>query len=581
LSKNIWNYLKAMSKKPHYESIFWGKERSIFASIIYYFVYLIRFFSPLQMLKQYFRYKGENSKTDKKERIDFHAFHTEIYLIFVFIFFSLNYFYNFFASYPILKTIILMTFLLESIFWILYYMLFRILIEKHLTIFNEAEYFLCLPIVISTQLLIISSLLSVEPFIVLSTMFNLSYDTSTLASKYKIILSFMGYLYTTVIIANMINLLPAIPVQKRPNITIIGAGDVVKNRILLGLEDIYKSNQIAIISPFISEKFKKILSQKGILYKETRTTEDVIKFIKNRSSFAIIATPTQFHYEYIVALSQNKIPFAVEKPITHIKCYLETLQKNDKLMENGFLLSYYWLEKALALNFFLNLNPIYQELLEIEIDKQSNNINATLVSELHLLKLKLGEIQSVNINFIEGDETQERIEWTFDEKNGGMIFETLVHPITLLCNLFDNYQLINFDEILWNRSDKNNILNITGAEIKGKHKNTQFKIHLDKFQTKKRDMTIQYQNGEITLDLENNNCLISYSKSNNHKKYNISIKKDLSKKYEIQMLLVDKFIQNNAKWEEFRFDDYPNQINILNFLYDRIYVKFVEENNLE
>ncbi|MDZ7819629.1 MAG: hypothetical protein U5K55_13925 [Aliarcobacter sp.] len=63
-------------------------------------------------------------------------------------------------------------------------------------------------------------------------------------------------------------------------------------------------------------------------------------------------------------------------------------------------------------------------------------------------------------------------------------------------------------------------------------------------------MTIQYQNGEITLDLENNNCLISYSKSNNHKEYNISIKKDFSKKYEIQMLLVDKFIQNNAKWEE-------------------------------
>ncbi|MDZ7819630.1 MAG: hypothetical protein U5K55_13930 [Aliarcobacter sp.] len=117
-------------------------------------------------------------------------------------------------------------------------------------------------------------------------MFNLSYDTSTLASKYKIILSFMGYLYTTVIIANMINLLPAIPVQKRPNITIIGAGDVVENRIFIRIREvIYKSNQIAIISPFINEKFKKILSQKGILYKETRTTEDVIKFVKNRSSF--------------------------------------------------------------------------------------------------------------------------------------------------------------------------------------------------------------------------------------------------------------------------------------------------------
>lgn len=580
MSKNIWNYLKAMSKKPHYESIFWGKERSIFASIIYYFVYFIRFFSPLQMLKQYFRYKGENSKTDKKERIDFHAFHTEIYLIFVFIFFLLNYFHNFFIAYPILKIIILTIFLLESIFWILYYMLFRILIEKHLTIFNEAEYFLCLPIVISTQLFIISSLLCTEPFMVLSTMFDLSYDDSSIESNYELILSFMGYLYTTVIIANMINLLPAIPVQKRPNITIIGAGDVVKNRILLGLEDIYKANQIAIVSPCISEKFKKVLSKKGILYKETKTTEDVIKFIKNRSSFAIIATPTQFHYEYIVALSQNKIPFAVEKPITHIKCYLETLQKNDKLMENAFLLSYYWLEKALPLNFFLTLNPIYQELLTIEIDKKSYSINADLVSELHLVKLKLGEIQSININFIEGKETPERTKWTFDEKNGGMVFETLVHPITLLCNLFDNYKLITFEKILWNKSDKSNSSNITGANIIGKHKNSEFSIQLDKFQTKKRDMIIKYQHGEINLDLENNKCFISYNKLNNHKKYTISIKKDFSKKYEIQMLLVDKFIQNNSKWEQFRFDDYPNQINILNFLYDEIYTKFIEENDL-
>jgi len=576
LPKTILDYLKNMSKKPHYESVVWGKKRSIFASIIYTFVYFIRFLSPLQLIKQYYRYQ-DSTKTDMKERTDFHAYDTEKYLIFVFLIFLADSYFNFLINYPIIKII----FLIESIFWVLYYMLFRILIERHLTIFNEAEYFLSLPIVIATQLLIISSLLGIDnSFTVLSIMFNLSDVNIDIYSNYEIMLGFMGFVYTTVIIANLISLLPAIPVQRRPNITIIGAGDVVENRMLLGLKDIYASNQIAIVSPKISEDFRKKLSKENILYKQIEETKDIINFIKSRSSFAIIATPTQFHYEYIVALSQNKIPFAVEKPITHIKQHLETLQKDNFLMKNAFLLSYYWLEKALPLNFFLTLNPIYQELLSLKIDKeQINKIDSNHVSELHLLKLKLGEIKDVHIDLIEGSESKERTKWTFDEKNGGMVFETLIHPTTLLCNLFKDYQLIEFEKIIWNRSDTRNPSNITGANITGKHNNSEFTIDLDKFKTKKREMIINYEHGKIELNLENNKCLIQYGKSDKIKEYTISIKESFSEKYGPQMILVDKFIQNKSQWEGFRFDDYPNQINILNFLYDEIYIKFVKEND--
>lgn len=579
MSKSIWNSLKGMGKRPHYEAVVWGKKKSIFASIIYNLVYFIRFLSPLQLWKQLYRYKDE-TKTDSKERTDFHAYHSEIYLIIVFLFFLANSYFDFFVEGSLLKTIVLTLFLIESIFWVLYYMLFRILIEKHLTIFNEAEYFLCLPIVIATQLLIISSLIATDGFDALSAlsiMFNLNDVDVNINSNYEIMLGFIGFLYTTVIIANMINLIPAIPVQKRPNITIIGSGDVVENRMLPGLEAIYKPSQIAIVSPNINMEFKKDLLKKGILYKQIHTTKDIVNFIKSRSSFAIIATPTQYHYEYMTSLYQNNIHFAVEKPITHIKQHLVSLQENDVIMENNFLLSYYWLEKALPLNFFLTLNPIYQELLKIQADdKKLDDIDANHISELHFLKLKLGKIKSIDIDLVEGDESDERAKWTFDTKNGGMVFETLIHPITLLCNLFDNYELIKFNKIEWLKSNKKNSSNITGANIEGMHNNSIFKISLDKYQeeSKKRGMNIDYENGNINLNLDNNTCIIT---SKDNKKITITINEEFSEKYEVQMILLDKFIQNQYKWSGHRFDDYPSQVDILNFLYDQLFIKYIND----
>ena len=161
-----------------------------------------------------------------------------------------------------------------------------------------------------------------------------------------------------------------------------------------------------------------------------------------------------------------------------------------------------------------------------------------------------------------------------------MIFETLIHPITLLCHLFDNYELIEFKKIEWVRSDKKNPLNVTGAYIEGRHNDSIFKINLDKSQekVKKRGMNIDYENGNINLNLDNNTCMIT---SKNNEKTTISIDERFSEKYEVQMILLDKFIQNQSTWRAYRYDDYPSQINILNFLYDELFIKFVDDEQFQ
>lgn len=562
-----------MSKKPHYESYMWGPKYSIFAKTIFTVFYFIRFLSPLQFLKQTYRY-FDNSKVEKKDRSDFHAYHTELYLLTVFLFVLLNYYYNILNIELFWTKIVLLIFLIESIFWMLYYMLFRVLMEKHLNIYNAAEYFVCLPIAFITQAILISTLVNLKGLSALKViiiLFSLGDANITgLSPNIEILLRSLGFLYTAVIIGNVVGLMPPLPIQKRQNISVIGAGDVVEHRILDALLDLYKPNQLSIISFDISNEFQKVLKQKKIYFEIKKNMADIVKSIKQRSSFAIIATPTQYHYPYMISLANEGIPFAVEKPITNFKPYLLELKSNNKLMEHGFLLSYYWLEKAITLNYFLTLNPIYKKYIHLEEPKDlKEKFDNEDLGFLELVKNNLGPIKEITINLLEGDEKNER-EWSLEEENGGMVFETLIHPMTLLYHATDKKIDFNIKDLTWKRSNNKDI---TGVEITGNIDGCDFNIDTDKFVNKKRFMEIIYEHGEIYLDLESRTCHIKSNRGNN---LTLKINEDYALNYEVQFHLVDNFIQNNSTWNGIRFDDYPDQVDLLLYMYDNIYRKYLD-----
>lgn len=583
--KNYFKYIKDMSKKAHYESYMWGPKKSIFAKIMFDLIYIIRFISPLQFFKQTYRYSlRENNKTEKKERADFHAYHTEIYLIAVLTFTTIIYFLertHFYQepSYAIITVLVIL--LIESIFWMLYYMFFRALMEKHLSIFNEAEYLVCLPVAIITQTLIITILLNfslnspyhgLSPFETLSLILPIKINlTIKIDDTITILLSTLGYIYTAIIIGNVVSLIPPLPIQKRQNISIIGAGDVVKNRILDALLELYKPNQISIISFNISDDFQKELKKRKIYFEIKKNRADIIKIVKQRSSFAIIATPTQYHYSYMIDLSNSNIPFAVEKPITNFKPYLLELKNNEKIMEHGFLLSYYWLEKAITLNYFLTLNPIYKKYIIIkEPEILENDFNNDNIGFLQITKHKLGKLNNINITLLEEDEIPER-EWSLKKENGGMLFETLIHPLTILYHLVDKRLDFKIQQISWYKSDN---INTTGVNLKGNIDDCNFEINTNKFVQKQRFVKLAYENGDLYLNFDSRECEIQVK---NEDKIILAINNKFETKYEVQLHLVDEFIQNDFNWRNIRFDDYPNQIELLLYVYDNIYTKYLDE----
>lgn len=599
------NLFSKVSTKPHYESYTWGKHRSFFASTIFWLIFVLRIFSPLQWVKLIFRRKQAAAHNDEKERVDFHAMHSEFYLLIVlslsiaFYFFppySLSSFFDIPKTASSLLTLavdaILILLLIESVMWVLYYMLLRILIEKHLTIFNEAEYFVALPFVLATQFFLLAELLGVSVSEVIALAMNLEFINYKSTQITQLTIGIFGYIYTALIIANIINLIPAIPVGRRPNITIIGAGDVVQHRMLPALLDqkLYLPSQIAIISDHISSEFFDQLKVNGVTFERLKTcsnseekVQNVIKFIKKRSSYAIIATPTESHFTYISALAKEGIIFGVEKPLVATDAELAIFRQcQEQLMEQGFLFSYYWLEKALPLNYFLTLNPQYRRFLEIEVigNEDDNQSKRQLGPDsLAYLRLQLGKLVGVDITFFEGSDSRE---WALLKEKGGFFFETLIHPITLLKNALDTplnfaaleaqwYVLKSLPDAFENEKYE---LRDFGASyvslcsVPGT--NCDIRIRAGKFMsTKRRSMNLIFENGTLDMDLDSRVCEIICDDAGSMSNTSISVHSSSgAPKYDVQMSLFNSFIQNQGCWSAQRYDDYPSQVDVLSAMTD-------------
>ena len=480
---------------------------------------------------------------------------------------------------------ILVWLLVESILWIIYYMLLRILIEKRLSIFNEAEYFIALPAVLITQIVLLTTILNVPLSDVVTALFNLSQDNSQLSSGKRMAIGLLGYIYTVLIIANIINLIPALPVRRRPNITIIGAGDVVEKRILPALEmqNLYSARQLSVASDRISQPFKDYLKNKGIEYfealsatdteqltfsKRNEIRQDIANFVAKRSSYAIIATPTEEHFPYMTALAKKEIAFAVEKPIVGNRAELEAIKTyGNGIMSNGFLLSYYWLEKALPLNYFLTLNANYRDFLDISTGDDSTKFISQ--NTLAYIQQRLGSPTKISITFFEKEETRP---WALLKETGGFYYETFIHPITLLYHTLGGEFDASVFTVDWYTSEsaqayfhaQKEELGANFIHLRSVKGNCEIDIKAGKFtEQKKRHMSITYNTGCIIVDLDKMSCEIQWYEGGQNSHTCITLKPEYQVPYATQMRLYDLFINESGKWVGQRYDDFPSQHNII------------------
>jgi len=600
MNKNFKN----ISTKPHYESGTWGSHKSIFAYFIYKLIFLLRYLSPLQWIKEKFRkHKKKDNTTsanrlDPKARLDFHAQYTELYLMAILILSILSYYFqsNLMSLEPIKWLILFLSCLLlvESIVWVSYYMVFRVLMERKLIVYDEAEYLVGFPVALITQIYLISIIVdALTPSTTLALLFRIgSKVPSGLPQYVELLLGIIGLFYLALVIASLIKIVPAIPVWRRPNVTVIGSGDVVSQRILPTLLKIYSPNQIAVVSDFIKDDLRSYLTSNKIEHKSVlkneeresiytheqrdRIKNEIVKYVIARSTYAIIATPSDEHFPYILALANEGIKFAVEKPVCVALPQLHALKSDARaLMDGGFLLSYYWLEKGLPLNYFLTLNPTYRDLLLVE----TSNDTLDTPSSFSYVKKALGKEELIVIEFLEGDESEDRF-WTEIPETGGMIAETLIHPFTMVKNVIGIEKEIKFHNQSWikiqerqdlvskkyNRSIGPTYVDLVGQValeegkkgVQDSHKAVcKIRIRAGKYANrKKRIMHIIYENGKIIADFDEQKCSVYI---NEYERITIKLKHD--GKYETQQLLFHEFMQKG--WKGLRYDDFPSQVDVL------------------
>jgi len=626
--------LKSVSGVPSYESYSWGSRISVLALITYSAFSVLRLFSPLQWYKFIKRSRCKpttdlHSSIERKPRTDFHAADTETYFGVVLLVTATCWALSAFAGVkagwrypsPLWSRVefgIVTLLLVESIQWTFYYSLFRSLMERaRLNTYDEAEYLVMLPPILGIQVLAFAALWQLRPIQILMLIFNVSSPQLASPQPWQALATaLLGQSYIVIIIASLIRVVPPLHVRKRPNITVIGCGDVVRKRILPALLAVYSPRQIAVAADRLSNRDLRFLKKSKIsnyfsvqgagaiastglqLARESCSPgaiEKIAAWAESRSRFAIIATPTPTHLDYALELARRGLRFAIEKPLIGTDAELRLLMQDSSkpLFDNAFVLSYYWLEKALSLNYLLSLHPAYRPLLNLE--------PAMAPQEISFLRTRLGRLQQVTIEFLEGEETQGRY-WSELMRNGGMVMETLIHPVTLLFHLVRSQSPPNSTGLWaeppvvhWFRNEDraqriqakfHEEIGPTCVEIAGiADGGIDVMIRCGKYQADQgeevRRLVARYEHGWITSDLgtmetrvfylngwhcENplrisNKSVLLSQKNRKVSQKEIQGESRAAVKYQFQVDMLNTFFLDG--WGGLRFDDYPDQIAVL------------------
>jgi hypothetical protein len=166
---------------------------------------------------------------------------------------------------------------------------------------------------------------------------------------------------------------------------------------------------------------------------------EIVRWIRRERVPTIIATPTSSHMHYVDAIASVGIPFAVEKPICDSEVDQEHLMNHPEMMENGFALSYYCLEKALPVTFLFTKHSAYRGFLECTT---SSSIPSN--RELERILGDLGRMKSIAIRIFEGHEQSPRgnqRSWTEQPPVLETFIETTIHPLAILATILGTAEL--------------------------------------------------------------------------------------------------------------------------------------------
>lgn len=297
--KKIKEKIETISKFPLKESYIWKGKPSIVTSIVAWLLWFCRLFSLLQICKFVFRVikKKIYVLKDKTTKVDVPSYFTELYFIIELIVACILKMTN---QNNTFITIISIYFFIESFIWVIYYTIARRFYEPGYTIYSPLEYFIMLIIVVPCMAFNISIFKSNEQFS--SALKSLLGDGSN-----YLWLFIIGTLMTSIIIGTVVSNFPVEFINSNTYISIIGAGDNTKDRLL---QNVIKD---ADINDYKIYDLDNRFCMKKCFVGDMSTIDN--KLLEDKSEIFFVEVPPQYHLHYLeLLLSAKTSLIALEKP---------------------------------------------------------------------------------------------------------------------------------------------------------------------------------------------------------------------------------------------------------------------------
>ena len=569
---------RKVATTPDRASYIWKDgQPSILAMIVMWFVWLFRIGSLLQWLKHIFRTVGTKKDKNKnknneasieanpnKPKVDSYdkgakrrnipPYFTEIYflvwgiVIAVFYFLSLNH---------IVIKVLTIYYLFESIGWVAYYTIFRRFFEEKYALYHSLENLVILILLFATQMFAFTNILRDVPDIENSLIQNLLGLLGAGWDKTYPLVKVCGAFNSAIVIGMIITNFPSEKTKSEidnEEFIIIGNGDVVKKRLYPAIKKANFKDIYIDIFDLKANKKETSPKQDNVRVHYLNTSKDIVTQVKrltNSRTLIFLCTPSDSHYCYIDELYHlNCKAFVVEKPIDCDRDRLDEIRKSiiekPELRDKFFFLSYYYLEKALPLTYFLTLDNAYLKYLYISDDIMFHDL--TSHPEL------LGKLKNVTVSIKEPEETRQ---WVKEKKNGGQLLETFIHNVAIASMLLGdphNWQAKKGSGFTFD--DTNSSIQYEGS-ING------CDIHL--YQSKNGDIKerfakIEYENANILMDLDNKQFTLTYD----NKKLLIKVINAYKDNYDVQLDIVRRVYDDEFLTSE--SDGLELQIEILKWL---------------
>ena len=573
-----YSLFRKVATTPDRASYKWKDgQPSILAMILMWFVWIFRICSLLQWLKHFFRTigtnkeKAENTNNSNHEEVkksgtkvdsydkgskrrNIPPWFTEVYFLVWGIVIALFYFLK--LNHLSVK-IITIYYLVESAGWVAYYTIFRRFFEEKYSLYHSLENLVILILLFATQMFAFTNLLSGTTEYENSLIQNLLGILGAGWDKTYPLVKACGVLNSAIVIGMIINNFPSEKTKSETDneeFIIIGKGDVVINRLYPAISKAnFKDTYIDIFdlkSSNSSDLPKGSKVRVHYLDDSSKIVEEIKRLVNSRT-IIFLSTPSDSHHFYIEELYHlNCKVFVVEKPIECNKRLLNDIQESiiekPELRSKFFFLSYYYLEKALPLTYFLTHNEAYLKYLYIN--------DEVMFNELSNHPELLGKLKKVTVSI---KEEEEQRHWVRENKNGGQLLETFIHNVTIA-------SLLLGDPHNWKAKSGNGFeFNSDNCSIK--YAGSCDDVEIDLFQSKsgsikERFTIIEYENATIKVDLNEQILTLTY----NEKQLRINIINAYKGKYDVQLNLVRSVYEDKLSTTE--ADGLGLQFEILNWL---------------